>query len=304
MSTIFPNHCAWRLMAAFLLLTVWSCGGGGSEDTAGKTAPPAEEQLTVADLDGYRRFLNSRTPADSMAVVDAATVFRTAFATASPAICDSAYVDFLEFHRGIEDLYNFAIDENRAAYETLLDPDSSAHLPGAVAFRNRLELVGLRFVSEEGFGVAEIDPAFHRRHFYDRVSPTMRTYMDQWAIEQDSPVGTDEHLDLPLAEVAERAIFWERFVAGNPEFILASEALINTSFYQYIFMMGTSQTPAFDNTTQILQPRFRQAFQALLRDHADTQLAEIVSRYYQILQGQNYRFTDKVEEFVNLYSMY
>lgn len=79
--------------------------------------------------------------------------------------------------------------------------------------------------------------------FQPKTTPAMQQYLGQWALEQKDLDSDDGGLAIPMEQMVDRAVFWERFNQANPYFINQSITRESESWNTLVLVNGMDNTP-------------------------------------------------------------
>lgn len=222
------------------------------------------------------------------------------FGNASGTLADAVYIllhQFLfrmevegEFYTQVEKM-RWTPEDYTAVSEDRFDmrkyPESRAF------FEN-----GFRFEAGEGnvFPIAD----WQRLHefFGSKVSPVMKKYLDQEVIEKRELETEDAGIVIPVEQIAERAVFWERFQKEHPQFVLADQVQISARWTRELLFFGADNTPMFDFSTKQIQPEFKAAWQLVQQKYPDTQLAQKCKEITDLCAANGWKYTKEIEKWV------
>lgn len=250
----------------------------------------------VAD---FEKLLNELPITDEKSVEKAMSFFHEHFSKDNKQAGDAAYVAFSKFHIRVQDTVATQVmgDED---FQTLLY-DEKEQKPAGQARAKELARYGFRPQATEGVVYLEQDPDFLAQNFNDYVSPAMQEYMEQFKKEQDQLWTGDNGILIPINELGNRAVFWEKFSKKHPDFILAENARGNHEGYLYYLLIGMNNTPAFDSESNYLTDPFKEAYQYVRNTYPDTETGEVVAQYYQLLLSTGFKRTKQSDALANKY---
>ncbi|SHF01556.1 hypothetical protein [Dysgonomonas macrotermitis] len=164
-------------------------------------------------------------------------------------------------------------------------------------------IVGL--LAEEGFepiyiGEGNADIATNAYWYYNIFEPyvtdAVKGYMKIEA-DQDRLLSADAGLVVPLNELLDYAIEWEKYLKAYPEGKLRSKTIARYRLYMELIMFcDYDNTPTFDRTTGILEGYILEEIRALARKYPETESCKILQEYLSGLKGTNYKYTKELED--------
>ncbi len=170
-------------------------------------------------------------------------------------------------------------------------------------FHKKLVDVGLMLDMEEGYLYVNVgSDKFIKDNFEKYLSEAMKSFVFQTIKERIEKYAGDGAIIIPVKEVAERTIWWENFISKYPDFFLNSDADFNYKNYLQALLEGLDNTPAFDYENNKLNKEFKEAYQFVLNNYAQTKVAGIVSEYYKVLEKNKFVQTNAVKQFIKKYT--
>ncbi|MCC6412387.1 MAG: SH3 domain-containing protein [Saprospiraceae bacterium] len=160
----------------------------------------------------------------------------------------------------------------------------------------QLEASGFALVQAEGSVFPVYDWVKLQQHFASRVSPTMKAYIEQSVMEQKMTVWSDGGIVVPLEELADRAVFWEKFNRDNPWFPYRLETEESQRWLTNALVLGADNTPVFDHETQEVSPDFRKMWEYVQKKYPGTAVASRVKAFADLCASEGWKRTPKVEE--------
>ena len=157
---------------------------------------------------------------------------------------------------------------------------------------------GFRLETAEGMVYPVVDWPRLKAFFADKCSNSMRMFIDQRVEEQLHQEYDDGGIIIPLEQVADRAVFWEKFNKSNPYFPLQEETRSSEEFGRQLLVTGADNTPIFDYDTKAISPEFRKMWDYVLTKYPDTKTAGLVRQMSNLCASEGWKRTDKVEAFV------
>lgn len=156
------------------------------------------------------------------------------------------------------------------------------------------------FTLETGEGMVFPIPDWPRIHqfFAGRVSPAFKKYLDQELIERRDLDSEDGGMIIPVAEIADRAAFWERFNTENPSFVLSERTLMSENWMRLVLINGMDNTPAYDWESKALNEEFKNAWATVQQKYPGTKLAAKCKEISDLYASEGWKYTPKVEEWV------
>lgn len=152
---------------------------------------------------------------------------------------------------------------------------------------------GYKIVIPEGNYQAVIDYSAYKV-FEASLPRDMSAYIELMAQESDARMAEDGGLLITPDEVLSRATACENFLsayASSQKYIQ-----VRTMYFSYVtaYLFGLNNTPAFDYTTNKLEPAFLSSYQRAVAETSDSPLRKSISAYLEVLKKENYTLTSAV----------
>jgi hypothetical protein len=281
-STTPEHQNGWAFGGA--LVPVYSGTASGSPDL-GKLS-----QLSV--------FLKSLNTKDLKSGKKAWDFVVTNFADVKGAVADATYILLSEFLSRMEyegefyvlaEKINWTPKDFDAIYEDKFDMNK---YPLTKSFAEN----GFRLESGEGMVFPISD--WQRLHdfFTGKITPVLQSYLDQDLMERKALDSDDGGLMIPLADMADRAIFWEKFNKDNPYFVMADRTKISEQWMRAVVISGMDNTPMYSGETKAIEKEFKDTWAAVQQKYPGTQLAQKCKEIADICAANSWKYTDKVEQ--------
>ncbi|MEO6759501.1 MAG: SH3 domain-containing protein [Saprospiraceae bacterium] len=153
------------------------------------------------------------------------------------------------------------------------------------------------FVLEVGEGMIFpiVDWKRLRNFFQDKVTPPMKNYLQQTEVENSKNAYGDGGFVIPMNEIADRAVFWEKFNRDHPYFVLQEETQNSELWMRHSLTNGADNTPVFDYETKQVLPEFSQMWQYVLQQYPGTEAAKRVKEFSELVAAEGGKRSQKVE---------
>ncbi|MEY3239766.1 MAG: hypothetical protein RIR11_1204 [Bacteroidota bacterium] len=157
---------------------------------------------------------------------------------------------------------------------------------------------GFRLETAEGmvFPIADWQKLYD--FFGSRVSKVMKSYLDQNVQEQKDGYASDGGLIISVAQLAERAAFWEQFNKENPYFPMSENTRITEEWMRATVICGLNNTPTNDYETGKISEEFKQAWLMILQKYPNTKLAAKVKEISDLYAANNWKHNETIENWV------
>ena len=283
-----------KLSTFILLILLYACGNSQSTKT---DTPP----LTV--LEQYKAFLTQLDTQNIANIRQGVSKYQELFAgIANKATADSAYKEFLVFQQRINNYYTQSIDASQEAYFSEVGniAGEQAHHQNAETQQKIKELKtnGFVFKTTEGYVYLAPDAEFLEKNFSGFLSTTGQRYFKQWKQEDTEGFVEDMGLTIKPTELAQRIVFWEKFLQENPSTPWTDEVSFTLKAYTNTLFVGLDNTPSFDYEMETIMPEYKEAFVWLVTNHPNTKIGKQVSQYTALLEQNNWKNSAQAKQFV------
>jgi hypothetical protein len=274
----------------------WAYGGALNLVYAGERANSPDlgklSQLTL-----FLKTLNAKKLESGKKAWDYA---RQHFATANGTLADAACIllaDFM-FHMEAEGGFYTLTEKIQWAQDDYDAVSADKFDMNKYPLTKSLAENGFRLAAAEGSIFPIADQSKLAEFFAPKATASMRQYLEQVAFEQKNPSMDDAAIVVPLEQMAERAIFWERFNQQNPHFLRAAETREAERWMRLSLIMGESNTPAFDYETATVSDDFKRVWADILQKYPGSKLAALVKEISDLCAAEGGKRSKKVEDFL------
>ncbi|MCB2196476.1 MAG: hypothetical protein KQH79_11500 [Bacteroidetes bacterium] len=294
-----------KLIYLFLILAVLGCkekSKQAEETVSVKSEIETQiiEKKVQTNLDEYISLIDSLNVYDISSIkVLKNYVINNLFET--DELADSAYYLFLEFFYASA---NNLTDSLETKYPNLVkklyvqEEDSEVR-----EFLGLLDDCGLDLFSTEGYFYVDVQPEFFNETFKDNSSPSLKTFLKLRDNELKNAFSEDAMLLISFNELADRIYNWEKYLKDYPETKLKNEANYFFEIYLETFLTGMDNTRLFDSESRILLPEVKQSYESYIKNHADTKSGKIIQEYYEILKGNQFKYTGRIDDILKKYNL-
>lgn len=283
------------------LLFFSACGKSCSSDktTALKNTASSLEDSPASGGPAFESFLKNLPENEVNSIGKAAAYFDKEYANEPAKACDMAWENFDKFvDRVVENFNDSPTMEKyrsnpQAVSKIITDKGVNMNFD---AFTKQLAENGISFYMSEGDLYAKNDMQYEWNHFEARVSPEMRTFLQQLTTEDQKPVIEDAGLMISYQEVAERAVFWDEFALKNPS--MKVNKLCENRFRSYLHTLVTEyldNAPLFDAQSHKLLPQVQVAYEGLIKKTPNTRTGKEIAAFYALLKKKNFLKDSEVE---------
>ncbi|MDB5191593.1 MAG: hypothetical protein JWQ96_1156 [Segetibacter sp.] len=275
------------LFAVFFLLLIFSCKQKNKKET--NIAATKNSLVTDHSYPKYVSFLSSLDSTNPESAGRAAREFNELFKGADKNKADSAFVLFENFNASVEKNLNEALLKDTTNYAPYAGNSSEASPKSgkAAAFVEKLRKNGYIIDLVEGSAYTRRDYNFLPAYIYPNVSTVMQQYLEQVRKEANEGFIDDAGLIIKPVDLAKRILFWEDFLAANPSFIYAGSIKESQRSFVTFLLEGIDNTPLLEYGSTKLNLDFKEAFEYVLKEAPQSNLANLVRPYYAALQAKN-----------------
>jgi hypothetical protein len=160
----------------------------------------------------------------------------------------------------------------------------------------KLAANGFRLATGEGMVFPVVDWVKLTDFFATKVTPAMKSYMEQTTKELLQPMMDDGGILLPLEEVADRAVWWEKFNQMHPFFVRREETQNHAKWLELMIVCGADNTPVFDYEDKVL-PEYQKVWAYIKEKYAGTNLEKSVRAMSDLIASEGGKCTKKVEQY-------
>jgi len=268
-----------------------------AKEKESKTKSQKEAKIDSNLLNIFNNRLGTFNPNDSRAFPLAVSYFESVFQQKSSATADLAFAELMKFHDKV-----FKIQESRTnaalfqhyADEIKIYGDANLDLgnKGSDLMSN---YIGLGLNKK---GRVYIKKNYDRlmRKFLRLVGPSMQHYLEQCALESDSPPLEEGQITVPLTEIAAHAVFWDKYLSRFPNSPFKSFAKEKRKFFSAILFDGFGNKKAFSDAG--LNQQFKESYLVMTSQMGVSPLIKSFKEYYILLESEKFKETEKVKAFV------
>ncbi len=256
----------------------------GKSKTTIQEAPVIDKDV----IDRFKTMINQLEAADPSALPKAISLYESAFQQKPSSTADLAFAEVLTLHKRILQHYQGKV--NLSAYQSLSAEIKNYGSPNMEidATTRLLETNGLTFGLKKNGQVYLRDNAdYLLRRFLRLVSPKMQQFLEQYAIENESPVLDGSNIVIPITELAAYTVFWDKFSSRFPHFALKEKVAELRKTYAGLLLNGTDNNPAFKEA--VLSNNFREAYKVMTTQMGISPLIKSMLEYYQALEAEKFK---------------
>jgi len=286
------------VLSAFAFL---SCSPGSSVKEEKKSQGLSPEQLSERYVDSL-----ALLPLEATSTAKARQLFTERFVSENLGPYDRLFLSYLEFEKVIIDSLNSQLINN-PAYErinSLVWRDTTRYEPEALTYQQQMLAQGFVLGSTEGSIYIDRATEPLRATFYSHLSEAGQAYFTQWEREVNEGLADDGGLIIPVNDLANRLAYWDKFIKKYPKHIFTPMAQEDVKVYLYFLMAGMDNTPAFDHESDSLEPDFRKALESFVTDDTNLESVRIIKEYLELLKANDFKRTNKIDQFIEKHSIW
>ena len=165
---------------------------------------------------------------------------------------------------------------------------------------NRLSNSGFKVEASEGMFYPVIDWGQINDELGGKTLPSMQAYLD--LKEQDSriQVESDAAIIIPIDQLGEMAIRWEKFNRSNPKFVIKEQSIEIERRYKMLTLTGMDNSPAFDWEGKVVD-EFREGWVTLVKNHPDSDFAGAVKNIVEKMESSGWKKTNEIDKYIDNY---
>lgn len=169
---------------------------------------------------------------------------------------------------------------------------------------------GTKSLAENGFslgmGEGQVFPVtdIKKLHafFAPKCSPAFKSFLDQELLEFSNQAWDDGGIIVPLEQIADRAIFWEKFNQNNPYFLLKEQTKESERWTALVVHNGANNTQVYNYDTKEVVDDYKKLWAYVVQKYPGTALANSVKTLQDLYGAEGWKFTPKVEAWVKAYT--
>lgn len=289
---------------SLIVLVLMISGCTGKEAVSPKPAQPAAEQAASAEaavLAAFNVLLQKEAPS----IAELIRYIDDHITAVSPSAASTMLVGLETVQKarlpGLQD--KFGASE---AVQAVLAKSKQAGLTGiatvadleARAILTETHTGGYKIETAEGMYFPVIDYAFYKQ--YSRaVTADIAAFIDIMAVESDNTPVKDAALMIDWPEILKRAMTQEQFIRDHSGSVKIDDMRQLLKRYTAFALYGANNTPLFSYDTQQMKPAAKAAYQQTTFDAGRGSFSKIMAGYLVVLQQNDFRLTDPVQQYRN-----
>jgi hypothetical protein len=268
-----------------------------SDKKEAKSRTQKESKIDSLLLKTFRARLVSLNAVDSKTFPIAVSIFESIFQQKPSATADLAFADLMLLHEKVFKIQQAKV--NAAAYQYLAE-----EIKNYGSTNLDINVKGDELVENYiGFGLNKRGRVYLKqnydqlmRKFLRLIGPPMQNYLEQCALESDSPPLEDGQISVPLTEIAAHAVFWDKYLSRFPYSAVKTVAAEKRRYYTNILLEGAANKNAFSEGK--LNPTFKESYLAMTTQMGVSPLIKSFKEYYLLLESGKFKETKKTKDFV------
>ena len=199
----------------------------------------------------------------------------------------------------------FPLTESLYSY-TIKDLRRPENLPdGAIKdLMKKYLIMGYSVYTTEGMYYLDPDPSFLLGNFKTSISDELYDYLSYLSQEVDRHTYSDAAVIISWDELGKRMNNWEKFMNKYPDSDYLSEVESMYNMYRFTFLVGASNTPAYEYPTEILDPALLEAYKNYVSSFPESSMTPVIKDLMVLLEEESYKKTEIVMEFINPYNVW
>jgi hypothetical protein len=220
------------------------------------------------------------------------------FKNAKGTLADAVYIISLQLLRNMQfegNMYNFTekIDWKNEDYEAV-----AANRFDMNTYPITQKLAENGFTLAVGEGSVFPVPDMRRLHdfFVAKVTPPMKEYILQELLEFEHQAYSDGGIIIPLEQLADRAIFWEKFNQQHPYFLMMEQTKESQKWTAHSILRGDNNTPFYYSEDKKIIEDFKKVWTYVIQKYPETDLGKNVRELFAVCEAEGWKYTEKVEK--------
>ena len=237
-------------------------------------------------IKAFRTYLHSLDSTSAQSGKLAIQDFVTRFSTESTGLADTAYLVLKQVLDTIEQEINTALLTDTTNY--LMQTPAGKVSPALQKLEASLVGTGFKTLESEGFIYVVQHYSFIFQQVKNTVSNTMSEYLTQIVKENNEGFSVDAAITIQPSQHIERIVWYEQFIARNPEFVLISNCKAYKKAYLTYLFSGMDNTKLFSDLSAMrLNSYFQQAYKLVLQKYPHSECASLVKPLLHAIEQKN-----------------
>ena len=263
----------------------------GSLSKSDSTIDPEKiAKMKLTNADDYRKMLDKLDQGELTSLEAASTLFKNS--VADTLTRDSMFVVFNDFYNSLAGSYL----ENNESVNTQLEKSPSSE--AVKQLKGSLAACGIILSSSDGNFYLEPQTVYLLKNFGPSLTRAYREYLTIGSKEQQTRFAEDGRILISSDSLTSRIMTWDNFMTKYPDFISIRIAQDQYSQYLGAFLAGMDNSRVFDPSTNRLNDSSRVSFESFIVKNPESNSAEVVKAYLDLLKSTNFNYTDRVDSFL------
>jgi len=272
-----------------LLFFTGSCGGSSKSKESVRADEEVGDKQPKKDLvKVYKEYVAELDSNDVKSIESAMNMYKQIFKDANVEECDTAFLAFHHLYEGMTYILNETVMNNVKLQETvwIAFDENGKKLPMPKAYikeENKVKSYGYRLEFPEGMICIGYDRSYISKHFYDFVSPTMKSYLERLNKDNEDKFAGDAAIMISEKEYVERLIWYENFEKKNPDFPYKDRVKATRQQLFSFFLTGMDNTPVKDYGSDEISDYFKNAYTFLEQKYPNSETWRRTKPYKQAM---------------------
>lgn len=274
--------------------TGWAFAGALTPVYAG-TVAGKPDQGRLSQLSSFLKTLNTK---DQKSGKKAWDFLNANYSDVNGALADAVYILFYNFMFRMEvegEFYTMTekIKWKDDEYETISRGKFDMN---TYPLTKSLAENGFRLETAEGMIFPVSDWQRNYAFFGEKVTPVMKTFLNEYVLENNARDSDDGGLIIPLSDMVKRAAFWEKFNKENPWFVMSANTVITEQWTRAVVIGGMDNTPMYDYESKAINEEFKNAWTTAQQQYPGTILAQRCKEISDLCAANGWKYSDAVEK--------
>lgn len=271
-----------------------------------------KEPTQPLSLSDYVNYLNSLNRSEPAAVASGVRVLERSILNFSTNEADQSFLALNTFYIEALNHCNETFWQNESLvaklrtttqrysksklFEYLNKPSALQKDPEIKNLVQQISSCGFILSTREGdFYFAE-NPDFFYNRFSKYLSESLRDFLNLRRQEATEGFAEDAGLQISFSKIGERIINWELYIDKYPDSPLQELANYHYHLYLGTFLFGMDNSRTFEQKR--LKPEIKKVYENFKLRFANTKSGSLISRYYEILRSDDFKYTKAAEGFL------
>lgn len=247
------------------------------------------------EIIAYRNFLHQIDSTDATSLQIAITKFKALFADKATSTCDSSFIIYQNFVDTIESKLNEKLINDTTDYSALFSGETAPD--NIVKYQKTLNKNGFKISSSEGMAYIEQDRDLPVRELSHLLSAAMKEYLTEIATENKEGFAEDASITISPQKYIDRLIWYEKFMAANPGFVLIENCKNYKKAYLTYLITGIDNTPLFDDQDKFkLSAYHAKAYNYLANKYPDSETLKTIKPYWNAIKQKQKEEIKKIKK--------